>query len=146
MNVFVAFSVPYLGILLFAILFLTLAVTGWGAMWMIYVVVRHEERPLRYGLLALVPFASIWYYLGRVRKTSIIGSIPTNAGNPRPSGRAFVIAVVLFTVAFWVVLGNYAPDTDYVLALILVISPVMTQAVGQMWMDYTAVQQFVGCR
>ena len=40
-----------------------------GALWMLYRSVRFEGRPLLFILLAFVPYAFLWYYFERVRKT-----------------------------------------------------------------------------
>ena len=38
-----------------------------GAVWMMYVSIRHEKKPFPMVLLALVPFSFLWYYFERVR-------------------------------------------------------------------------------
>jgi hypothetical protein len=38
-----------------------------GAIWMLYRVIRFETHPLPIALLALVPYAFLWYYFERVR-------------------------------------------------------------------------------
>jgi len=38
-----------------------------GAFWMMYSAIRHEKQPLRFILLAFIPFAFIWYYFEHVR-------------------------------------------------------------------------------
>jgi len=38
-----------------------------GTIWMLYRVIRFERDPLPVALLALVPFAFLWYYFERVR-------------------------------------------------------------------------------
>ena len=136
------FTNTFLGVLSFALLFLSIMVNTGGTMWMLYVVVRHEERPLRYGLLGLVPFAFVWYYLARIRKMDILGTVPTNAGRPKPSGRVFVIAVVLYTI---LVMGlGFALDIVWnmnsALAFAIGFLPFIISAIGQMWMMYTAVR------
>jgi hypothetical protein len=37
-----------------------------GMIWMMYQAVRFEPKPLPYVLLALLPFAFIWYYVERI--------------------------------------------------------------------------------
>jgi hypothetical protein len=47
------------------------------ALWMLFRVIRHEEKPFPYIILALfVPFASVWYYLERVRVTRPLENAP----------------------------------------------------------------------
>ena len=48
-----------------------------GAIWMLYVSVRFEQRPLPLVILAFVPYSFLWYYFERVRPgkhlTKIVG-------------------------------------------------------------------------
>ncbi|MGE0407005.1 MAG: hypothetical protein AB7O65_11960 [Candidatus Korobacteraceae bacterium] len=37
-----------------------------GALWMIYLAIRHEKNPFPMVLLALIPFSFLWYYFERV--------------------------------------------------------------------------------
>lgn len=43
-----------------------------GAFWMIYVAIRHEKHPLRYILLAFIPYTFLWYYFDRVRPRRVV--------------------------------------------------------------------------
>jgi hypothetical protein len=45
----------------------TTAVASIGQFWMMYVALRCEKKPWPMFWLAFVPFASLWYYFGRVR-------------------------------------------------------------------------------
>lgn len=47
--------------------FMLFAIPAIGGYWMIYVSILHEKRPLSFVLLALVPYAFLWYYVERVR-------------------------------------------------------------------------------
>lgn len=38
-----------------------------GVFWMMYFSIRHEKRPWRMILLAVVPYAFLWYYFERVK-------------------------------------------------------------------------------
>jgi hypothetical protein len=38
-----------------------------GTFWMLYMVIRHEGRPLPYILLAFIPFFFLGYYFERIR-------------------------------------------------------------------------------
>jgi hypothetical protein len=38
-----------------------------GAVWMIYMVIRCEKRPIPMVVLACLPFTFLWYYFDRVR-------------------------------------------------------------------------------
>jgi len=38
-----------------------------GGFWMLYMVIRHERRPLPYILLAFIPFFFLGYYFERIR-------------------------------------------------------------------------------
>ena len=111
-----------------------------GAKWMLFVVVRHEEHPLRYGLIALLPYSFIWYYIARIRNSAILDSVPRNVGEPKPSWRVFVIAVVLYTFFFWILLAALIQNVVATLALMVIFVPAIISAVGQMWMAYTVIR------
>jgi hypothetical protein len=49
------------------LLVLFFAVPNLGTIWMIYVSVRYEQRPLPFVVLSFVPYAFLWYYFERVR-------------------------------------------------------------------------------
>jgi hypothetical protein len=38
-----------------------------GTIWMLYISIRFERRPLPFVLLAFIPYAFLWYYFQRVR-------------------------------------------------------------------------------
>ena len=38
-----------------------------GAIWMMYITIRHEAKPLPFIALAFVPFSFLWYYFERYR-------------------------------------------------------------------------------
>jgi uncharacterized membrane protein len=40
-------------------------VSPFGTLWMLYQSARYEEKPVRYILLAMVPFMFVWYYMSR---------------------------------------------------------------------------------
>lgn len=42
-----------------------------GTFWMLYVVIRHERRPLPYVLLAFIPYFSVGYYFERFRRNRL---------------------------------------------------------------------------
>jgi hypothetical protein len=46
---------------------LVFGVSPIGTFWMLYVVIRHEKRPLPYILLAFLPYFFLAYYFERVR-------------------------------------------------------------------------------
>jgi len=39
-----------------------------GGLWMLYMAIRHEQRPWRIVLLAFFPYTFVWYYFDRVRQ------------------------------------------------------------------------------
>ena len=49
------------------VIVLVFVVPPFGSFWMLYVVIRHEKRPLPYMLLAFVPYVFLGYYFDRVR-------------------------------------------------------------------------------
>jgi hypothetical protein len=51
----------------FPIIFLIFAIAPAGTLWMFYKVIRHEQHPLPFLLLACVPFVFGWYYFERLR-------------------------------------------------------------------------------
>ncbi len=57
-------------------LFLGMFATQGGTLWMLYQAIRYEERPLRYGLLSLLPFLFVWYYVERYKKRENRDRIP----------------------------------------------------------------------
>lgn len=54
-------------VFLIALFFLVPSLGGW---WMLYAALRYEKKPFPYGLLALIPFAFLWYYFERYKKLS----------------------------------------------------------------------------
>lgn len=44
-----------------------------GAFWMLYTSVRYEKNPFPYVVLALFPYAFVWYYFERVRAGKLAG-------------------------------------------------------------------------
>jgi len=41
-----------------------------GGFWMVFVVIRHQPKPLPYVFLAFMPFVFLWYYFERYRGKS----------------------------------------------------------------------------
>jgi|HubBroStandDraft_4_1064222.scaffolds.fasta_scaffold2174272_1 hypothetical protein len=44
---------------------------GLGGLWMVYVVIRHEPKPLPYAFVAFIPFVFVWYYFTRYKAKTI---------------------------------------------------------------------------
>jgi hypothetical protein len=42
-----------------------------GAFWMLYMVIRHEKRPMPLVLLAFIPYTFLWYYFERIRSRNV---------------------------------------------------------------------------
>lgn len=63
-------------IFLLALFFGLSALGGW---WMLYVAVKHEKHPLRFVLLALIPYAFIWYYFERFQPGNHRTRVPPTA-------------------------------------------------------------------
>ena len=105
---------------------------------MLYVCIRHEDRPFLYLALALVPYAFVWYYFERVRS----GELPTEAKGidrqPKISVPLFLFAVIAWLVALWFQLG--IQDPRFIPAFALFMLPVVIHAVGLLWMIYTAIR------
>jgi hypothetical protein len=38
-----------------------------GALWMIFIAVRHESKPIPFVAIAVIPFSFLWYYAERYR-------------------------------------------------------------------------------
>jgi hypothetical protein len=53
-----------LDMLLVAILFTSPNI---GAVWMMFIAIRHESKPIPFVALALIPFSFLWYYAERYR-------------------------------------------------------------------------------
>src|SRR5437660_11379298 len=100
---------------LILVLMIVYAAAPVGTFWMLYAVVRRENRPLPMVLLAFVPFAFLWYYFEHVR-----GQMPrehlTQRGRAREhlttssekSSRtkrllAILVGCVVMAIAFWFV-------------------------------------------
>lgn len=49
------------------IVILVFGVSPIGTFWMLYMVIRHERRPMPYLLLAFLPYFFLGYYFERVR-------------------------------------------------------------------------------
>ena len=47
-----------------------------GSLWMLYQSIRYEKNCLPFVILALVPYAFVWYYFERYRKRSRTEGIP----------------------------------------------------------------------
>jgi hypothetical protein len=77
---FLALSFPGLSpgaaTLMTGLLRLATVVANIGALWMLYQSVRYEIRPLRYCLLAIVPFSFVWYYYERFSKRQGVRRLP----------------------------------------------------------------------
>lgn len=39
-----------------------------GILWMMYTAIRHEEHPWVYVMVAVIPFAFVWYYFARIKQ------------------------------------------------------------------------------
>jgi len=52
------------------------SLTGIGCLWMFYQAVRYELRPLRFVLLAFLPFSFIWYYYERYLRRQFRQRLP----------------------------------------------------------------------
>ena len=59
-----------------SLVFALFAVGVFGAYWMIYQSIRYERRRAKLTVLALFPFAFIWYYFERYRKRDLRGHSP----------------------------------------------------------------------
>ena len=44
------------------------AASSFGALWVWYRAVRYEAHPIKFVLLALIPYFFLWYYFERVRR------------------------------------------------------------------------------
>jgi hypothetical protein len=42
-------------------------VPSFGAFWMMYIAIRYEATPGLFVLIALIPYACVWYYVERYR-------------------------------------------------------------------------------
>ena len=45
---------------------LLFATPALGTYWMLYIAIRNEKQPLPFALVALLPYAFLWYYFDRV--------------------------------------------------------------------------------
>jgi hypothetical protein len=48
-----------------------------GSVWAVYQVLRYDKHPLHYPIMVLLPFAFVWYYIGRYLPRSRRGLGPT---------------------------------------------------------------------
>jgi hypothetical protein len=63
-----AFSKPYIAFPWFFMMF----ASNCGSFWVLYQAWRYEKRPLRYALLACIPYSFFWYYLARVQRRKLL--------------------------------------------------------------------------
>ncbi len=51
----------------FTFLMLPFVIHSVGLLWMLYTIVRYENKPVPYAVLSFIPFAFVWYYIARIR-------------------------------------------------------------------------------
>ena len=135
------------------VFFLLIFATNIGGFWTIYQALRYEERPLKYLLIALIPFSFFWYLMARQRPgrspAGLLDQIPRGAPASVP-GRAsssappppsllswlpaLICCVVLVAVAVFPSLMNF---TFFAILVFLLIAGTN---IGTLWMLYRSIR------
>jgi hypothetical protein len=120
--------------------FLT-AVSNFGSLWMIYQSVRHEEKPVRYILWAMVPFSSFWYWSSRVVNWAPAAvPVPSAAPKRRPVHfLAYALPMAILYGLLLLLLFFPVPVVSPVLLLPLIVFA-QVAPFGGLWMTYQAIR------
>jgi hypothetical protein len=121
-------------------MFLTV-VSNFGSLWMIYQSARHEEKPIRYILWAMVPFSFFWYYSSRVQNWA-----PAAVREPSPAPKQRPVHFLAYALPIAVLYGflfllRFLPVPMVSPVLLLLMPPLaIAGPLGALWMTYQAIR------